>query len=199
MTEILPVARVSLEDKLAYAGEGDYVGTLVPGVEGRLSADGELLLRGEALFAGYLGGPPVTEHATGDLARMDGREVALLGRRKDMIIRGDFNLYPELYEPTVERIPGVRRAAFVGVYDERAADERVVLVVEPESMSDAASLPARVARALRAGETRIDEPALPDEILAMPLPEGGRSSKVDKRALRALVRESLGESRAGRA
>ena len=191
MTEILPVARVSLDDKLAYAGEGDYVGTLVPGVRGRIADDGELLLSGEGLFAGYLGGAPVREHATGDLARLVGGELALLGRKKDMIIRGDFNLYPELYEPTVERIPGVRRAVFVGVYDERGADERVVLVVEPDGAGDVTTLPARVARALRAGDTRIDEPALPDHILVMPLPEGGRSSKVDKRALRDLVAASL--------
>jgi len=133
----------------------------------------------------------VREHATGDLARLVGGELALLGRKKDMIIRGDFNLYPELYEPTVERIPGVRRAVFVGVYDERGADERVVLVVEPDGAGDVTTLPARVARALRAGDTRIDEPALPDHILVMSLPEGGRSSKVDKRALRDLVAASL--------
>lgn len=191
MTEILPVARVSLEEKLAFHGAEDFVGSLVPGVEGRVAADGELLLRGDALFDRYLGHERITEHATGDLAELRDGKLSLLGRRKDMIIRGDFNLYPELYEPVVERIPGVRRAAFVGVYDERRADEVVVLVIESAPGVNGEALRTQVERALRAGDTRIDESALPDVIAIMPLPLSGRSSKVDKTALRQLVNEQL--------
>ncbi|HEX5632133.1 MAG TPA: class I adenylate-forming enzyme family protein, partial [Gemmatimonadales bacterium] len=124
------------------------------------------------------------EHHTGDVAHIDGDVITLAGRRKDMIIRGDFNLYPGLYEPTVERIPGVRRCAFVGVYDEFAADERVVLVVEAERGVDEGTLAAKVHRALREGPLRIDAAALPDEIVIRPIPESGRSSKIDKQALR---------------
>lgn len=191
MTEILPVALVSLEEKLAYDGTGDLLGAPVPTVHARVADDGELLVSGPALFDRYLGGSPVTEHATGDLARMEDGRIVLLGRAKDMIIRGETNIYPELYEPVIERIPGVRRCALIGQYLERLADECVVLVVEPEPGTNADELDRRLRHELRYGDCRIDTAAQPDFIFSMPLPEAGRASKVNKAALRALVRERL--------
>jgi hypothetical protein len=79
----------------------------------------------------------------------------------------------------------------VGVFDERQADERVVLVVEPEEGVDGERLRHEVGRALRDGPSRIDDAAAPDLIIAMPLPLTGRSHKVDKDALRALARARL--------
>jgi long-chain acyl-CoA synthetase len=186
MTEILPVAVASLEEKLAFDGRGDLAGALVADVQARVADDGELYLRGPALCTGYLGMPALREHATGDLARIDERgRIVLLGRKKDMIIRDGFNIYPELYESTIEGVPGVRRCALVGWYDESAADERVALVVEALPGTDERALEQRLHRALRSGPSRIDEAALPDEIVFAPLPLAGRSSKVDKHALRA--------------
>jgi acyl-CoA synthetase (AMP-forming)/AMP-acid ligase II len=108
-----------------------------------------------------------------------------------MIIRGHHNIYPALHEPVVECLAGVRRCAMVGVFDERRADERVVLVVEPEEGVDGDRLRHEVERALRDGPSRIDDAATPDLIIAMSLPVTGRSQKVDKDALRALARERL--------
>lgn len=186
-TEALPIARVSLEEKVAWEGEGDLVGSPVPGVEVRVDADGQLRVRGERLCRGYLGESPLTEHATGDLARLDAGRIVLLGRAKDMIIRGEHNLYPALYEPLVERIPGVRRAAMIGDFDPERADEEVLLVVEPEPGVPDEALRARVARGIREGPLRIDRAALPDRIVVRALPESGRSHKVDKAALRAAL------------
>jgi acyl-CoA synthetase (AMP-forming)/AMP-acid ligase II len=191
MTEILPVARVSLDEKLAYEGTGDLLGTLMPRVRARIADNGELLLSGPALFDRYLGGAPVMEYATGDLCRIDHDRLVLLGRAKDMIIRGETNIYPELYEPIIERIRGVRRCALVAEYNERLADECVVLAVEPEPGADAEELRRRLRDELRFGDCRIDAAAQPDYIFTMPLPEAGRASKVDKAAVRALVRERL--------
>ena len=188
MTEMLPVATVTLDDKLAYTGEGDLVGTPVAGVSARVSDDGELLLRGPHLFSRYLGGPVVTEHATGDLARMEAGRIVLLGRSKDMIIRREHNIYPEVHEPVIESIAGVRRCAMVGVYDDAAADERVVLVVEPEAWVTDDSFADTVRNALRDGPTRIDLAAQPDLIVLHDVPLGGRSRKVDKQALREIAR-----------
>ena len=109
-----------------------------------------------------------------------------------MIIRKDKNIYPGVYEPLVDRIPGVERSALVGVYDERLADERVALVVEPAPGQSAAALEARVRRALRDGPYRIDADAQPDVVFVAPLPTAGRSGKVDAGAVRALVRRRLG-------
>ena len=189
MTEILPVARVSLEDKLLYEGEGDLVGECVPGVSARVSTNGELVVSGANLCPGYVGEPRRTEHATGDFARLDNGRIALLGRRKDMIIRGRFNIYPELYETTIDRIDGVRRCAMVGFYDDAVADERVVLAVEQNAGVDASELEKRLWRELRDGPFSIDVAAMPDAILVMELPVAGRSSKVDKASLREYARQ----------
>ncbi|MFL5608929.1 MAG: class I adenylate-forming enzyme family protein [Gemmatimonadaceae bacterium] len=191
MTELLPAAFITLEEKLAYEGDGDMLGTLARGVTARLTAEGELVLRGPNLFTRYLGYDSVEEHYTGDVARFENGRVVLLGRSKDMIIRGHHNIYPALHEPVVERLPGVRRCAMVGVFDERQADERVVLVVEPEDGVDGDRLRHEVGRALRSGPSRIDDAAVPDLIIAMRLPVTGRSRKVDKEALRMLARERL--------
>jgi acyl-CoA synthetase (AMP-forming)/AMP-acid ligase II len=195
LTEMLPVASAVLEEKLAFAAgdlPGDLAGTLAPGVSARIAPDGELLLRGPHLCAGYLGQPPLHELPTGDLATLDARgRIVLLGRKKAMIIRKDKNIYPGVYEPVVDRVPGVLRSALVGVYDERIADERVALVVEPAPGQSAAALEARVRRALRDGPHRIDADAQPDVVLVAPLPTSGRSGKVDAGAVRALVRRRL--------
>lgn len=188
MTEMLPVAAVTLDDKLAYSGDGDLVGTPAAGVMARVSDAGELMLRGPHLFSRYLGGAAVAEHATGDLARLDAGRIVLMGRSKDMIIRREHNIYPEVHEPVIESIAGVRRCAMVGVYDDAAADERVVLVVEPEAWVTDDSFADTVGNALRDGPNRIDLAAQPDLIMLHDVPLGGRSRKVDTHALREIAR-----------
>jgi acyl-coenzyme A synthetase/AMP-(fatty) acid ligase len=104
-----------------------------------------------------------------------------------MIIRGRYNIYPALYEPKIAELPGVARCALIGLWDERIADERVILVLEPSAEAkDLNRLKRDVDRALREGDL-IDVIALPDEIAVMPLPESGRSNKIDRNALRKLL------------
>jgi acyl-CoA synthetase (AMP-forming)/AMP-acid ligase II len=193
MTEILPVAVIPAEEKIAYAGEGDPVGRPLPGINVRLGPDGELHLRGPHLCHGYLGEPPLTEHATGDLVRIDndGR-IVLLGRSKDMIIRGRTNIYPGLYEPTIATLPGVDTATLLGISDE-IGDERVVLVLTPTDARDAGAsevldrhpLAASVRMAL---PQLIDTSAMPDEVVVVShLPRRGRANKPDRAALLTLL------------
>lgn len=182
MTEILPVAIADGVQKLsAPAGDGDEVGRLVPSVSARI-VDGELVLAGAGLARGYLSElpqHPLTELATGDLARIDGDRLTLLGRRKDMFIRGTQNVYPGLYEPLIAGLPGVSDAAMVGVPDEIGDDRIVVAVVGEPGVAD------RVRRALPG---LIDAGVLPDEVVELPeLPRSGRSRKLDRRALAELL------------
>ena len=180
-----PVASVDMMEKLAWQGEGDLVGAPLPGSRARIGEDGELYVAGDQLCDRYLGSESLTEVATGDLARLDddGR-IVLLGRVKDMIIRGRFNIYPALYEGKIAEIPGVARCALIGVWDEHLGDERVVLVLEPAVKEmNPIQLRRRVELALRA-DALVDTLALPDEILVMPLPESGRTHKIDRNALR---------------
>ncbi|MEP6620578.1 MAG: class I adenylate-forming enzyme family protein [bacterium] len=191
MSEMLPVSSIELSEKLSFEGAGDVVGRPVAGVHVRVTADGELAVRGRNLFTGYLGGPAVEEHLTGDLARLDDGRIVLVGRAKDMIIRREHNIYPALHEPVIERIGGVRRCAMVGVFDDAAADERVVLAIEPESHCDDDAFIERLRRDLRAGPNRIDDAAQPDLILRTRIPLSGRSSKVDREAVRQLAQRQL--------
>ena len=190
MTEILPVAIVDGDEKLAFAAPGDFVGELLPGVAARV-VDGELLLGGPGLAIGYLADlpeNPLTELRTGDLAAIDENRIVLLGRSKDMFIRGSTNVYPGLYEPVIAGIPGVAEVAMVGVPTDGVGDERVILVVvpakdAPPTLTARHPLIAAVAAALPG---LIDAAVLPDMILAArALPRSGRSGKLDRAALSA--------------
>ena len=179
MTEIVPVAVASAQEKLAHTGGGDLLGEPLPGVSARIAEDGELFLGGPNLCRGYLGDPDHTELATGDLARVEDGRLVLLGRKKDMLIRGKFNLYPGLYEPAITALDGVREAVIVGIPDPETGDEEVVLAVVgtvPE---------AELHRRLRG---ILDAEALPDRVVYLPeLPFSGRGRKLDRAELRRLL------------
>jgi acyl-CoA synthetase (AMP-forming)/AMP-acid ligase II len=182
MTEILPVAVATAGEKLAYAGPGDLLGAPLPGVGVRVDEHGELHVTGPNLARGYAGDPDFTEHATGDLARLSAGRIVLIGRAKDMIIRGSTNIYPGLYEPAVAALPGVTAALMVGVPDE-IGDERVVLALVP-APDAGRDLADRVRAAL---PSLIDAAALPDEVVVLDaLPVTGRTRKPDRAAVRAL-------------
>jgi len=191
MTELLPVAIADGAEKLARSdADGDWVGRLVPGVEARVD-DGELVLDGPSR-ATYLGEPATAEVRTGDLARIDDDGLTLLGRKKDMFIRGTQNVYPGLYEPVIASLPGVREAVMTGVPDEIGDDRLLVLVVpdDPPRHPDASHPVARsVARALPG---LLDVGVLPDAVVAVPdLPRSGRSRKLDRAAVALLARGLL--------
>jgi acyl-CoA synthetase (AMP-forming)/AMP-acid ligase II len=192
------------------SGEGDYLGEPLPGVSFRVAADRELIVSGPNMCLGYLGEDPMHEHATGDIVRVDHgpggpdgpgatdgarhgssdgagpagtARLVLLGRKKDMIIRGKTNIYPGLYESVIAGIEGVGHAVMVGVPD-GIGDEAVWLAVEPRPGRE----PEALLRTLRRELPKlIDESALPDRIEIMSkLPASGRHRKPDRLALRAL-------------
>ncbi|WP_104172042.1 class I adenylate-forming enzyme family protein [Arthrobacter sp. Y81] len=186
------------------SGEGDYLGEPLPGVHIRVAEDHELIVSGPNMCLGYLGEDTMDEHATGDLVRLDhgpagpagpvddpaapagsssAARLVLLGRKKDMIIRGKTNIYPGLYEPVIAGIDGVGQAVMVGVPD-GIGDEAVWLAVEPQRGRNQETLLRMLRREL---PRLVDESALPDRIEIMPrLPASGRHRKPDRIALRAL-------------
>lgn len=208
MTELLPIAIADGREKLAFAsgadaghltqdgrGEGDFLGKPLPAVEIRLGEDHELFASGPNMCHGYLGQDPMIEHATGDLVRLDygaGARAAstsfgarprlvMIGRKKDMIIRGKTNIYPALYEPVIAGVAGVAEVAMVGVPD-GIGDESVWLAVVPRAGQSAAALKARLGQEL---PRLIDESALPDHIEVLDnMPVSGRHRKPDREALR---------------
>lgn len=86
---------------------------------------GEIVVRGYNLFAGYLGRPDATEATftdgwfrTGDLGTKDDDDyITIVDRKKDMIVRNGYNVYPNEVEQVLLRHPGVVNAAVFGVAD----------------------------------------------------------------------------------
>ncbi|MFN2446521.1 MAG: 1-acyl-sn-glycerol-3-phosphate acyltransferase, partial [Vicinamibacterales bacterium] len=147
------------------------VGKPIAGVEIRIAADGEVLVRGENVTSGYYAsetkpgfvfsedegkrssvsfqdtvGRTLDEEGwlhTGDVGELDGEgRLFIRGRKKEVIITPEgLNVYPDDVEQALERVAGVRESAVVGFVS--GGEERVhaVLVVEPGTD------PARVVRA----------------------------------------------------
>jgi acyl-CoA synthetase (AMP-forming)/AMP-acid ligase II len=190
LTELFPAAAVEQADKAAFTGDGDLVGTPLPGVVAKTDASGELLLSGPATRHRYLGEEPDPWVATGDRARLDAARIVLEGRRKDMVLRHAENIYPGLYEPALH-VPGVELALLVGV-PAGDGDERLVAVVQPNPGADHDAL-----RAALAGPLRRMGSARPDAVLLADIPLSGRSLKPDRAATARLAATRLAERSRG--
>ena len=125
------------------------VGIPLPGVEMRVvdskggeldaGADGEVVVRGPQVLAGYWGDKRASQESffeggwfrTGDVGRVDPGDgyLAITGRIKELIISGGMNVYPREVELVLEQHPAVERAAVVGVPSERWGEEVVAFVV----------------------------------------------------------------------
>jgi malonyl-CoA/methylmalonyl-CoA synthetase len=104
------------------------VGPPVPSVEVRITdaveGIGMIEVRGPNLFTGYWRNPEKTAEdmrdggwfATGDLGRIeDHGHIQIVGRGKDLIISGGFNIYPKEIESSINDLPGVVESAVIGV------------------------------------------------------------------------------------
>lgn len=189
MTENLVVSTVDGWEKINYPCQGDLLGTPVAGVQIKIAADNEILIQSDQLFKKYLHLENNKGwHATGDLGRMDENGMLILiGRKKEMIIRRNFNLYPALYEPTIKKIQGIEEAAIIGIYDESIADERVVLVLETSRPIE----PGQVRKKIERGKYSIDREAWPDSIVLRKVPRKGRQQKIDRQQLMHELSQSI--------
>jgi long-chain acyl-CoA synthetase len=112
---------------------------------------GEIVLRGPTLMKGYYNKPADTAEAirdgwfyTGDLAyRDDDGFVFIVDRKKDMVIRGGFNVYPREIEEVLYQHPAVAEAAVIGRADDRLGEEVVAFVsLRPGTATDPDELTA---------------------------------------------------------
>ncbi len=121
------------------------VGLPLPGVEVRL-AEGtdEILLRGPNVFAGYWERPEATAEAfaepgwfaSGDVGSYDDAGyLRIVGRRKELIISGGYNVYPREVEDVLRSHPAVHDAAVVGLPDPTWG-ERVTAFVEADGVAE---------------------------------------------------------------
>jgi long-chain acyl-CoA synthetase len=116
------------------------VGKPIAGVEVKIAADGEILVRGENVTSGYFGRARETAQAfedgwfhTGDIGKLnENGELAILGRKKEMIVTPEgLNVFPEDVESVLNRQPGVRDSAAIGTDRVHA-----VLILEPGAGAD---------------------------------------------------------------
>jgi acyl-CoA synthetase (AMP-forming)/AMP-acid ligase II len=185
MTENLVVSTADGIEKLNYKGPGDFVGKPVEGVKIQIAEDGELLINSSQLYSRYFHLDNRDDfHATGDLAEIDPEgNILLMGRKKEMIIRRNTNIYPALYESTIKKIEGVDEAVMVGIYNIEKEDEDVYLTIEANQNITEKYIRDKIAF----GEFQVEKEALPDHVVFMRIPRKGRQSKVDRSKIVALI------------
>jgi acyl-CoA synthetase (AMP-forming)/AMP-acid ligase II len=173
------------------------VGRLAPGVDVRIVAPdgrslpageiGEIVARSGSSMRGYLadGGAPSGRSAdgwipTGDLGFVhDGDMLTIVGRTRDVIICGGFNVYPSQVEAALNRLPGVADSAVAGVTHERLGEVPVAVVVSDGSQAITLD---RVRDELRATVAPYELPRRLHVVDAVPRTENG---KVDRPAVAA--------------
>jgi long-chain acyl-CoA synthetase len=138
LSETSPVASFNHPDRERKPGS---IGTPVDAVEMRVvdgddrevpqGEVGEIVIRGHNVMKGYWNRPDATDDVmrggwfhTGDMARVDeDGYFFIVDRKKDLIIRGGYNVYPREIEEVLYEHPDVREAAVVGLADEALGEE----------------------------------------------------------------------------
>ncbi|MGD0603018.1 MAG: long-chain fatty acid--CoA ligase, partial [Streptosporangiaceae bacterium] len=143
LSETSPVASFNQPDQVRKPGS---IGTPVEGVQMRLVDDagqtvtegeiGEIAIRGHNVMKGYWDKPAATAEAmtdgwfrTGDLAKVDSDGYYyIVDRKKDLIIRGGYNVYPREIEEVMHEHPAVAEVAVIGIPHAELGEEVAVAV-----------------------------------------------------------------------
>ncbi|MEO8517995.1 MAG: AMP-binding protein [Dermatophilaceae bacterium] len=199
MTETSPVSTMTrVDDDLARRTE--TVGQVMPHIEVKVvdpatrrvvprGAPGELCTRGPSVMLGYWNEPDKTAEAidtagwmhTGDLATMDdGGYLSIVGRIKDMVIRGGENVYPREIEEFLYSHPDIADVQVIGVPDPRYGEELMAWVV---MRPGAEPLTAEGVRIFCEGKlARYKVPRYVHVVEGFPMTVTGKIRKVEMRA-----------------
>jgi long-chain acyl-CoA synthetase len=202
LSETSPVASSNRSDRERRPGS---IGLPIDGVEMKVVDErdqelapgevGEIVIRGHNVMKGYWERPEATEEAmrggwfhTGDLGRVDADGYFyIVDRKKDLIIRGGYNVYPREVEEVLYEHPAVLEAAVIGVPDPELGEEVAAAVV----VRDAAQVePDELRQFVRSQIAAYKYPRL---IWFCPELPKGPSGKILKREIELplLVREGL--------
>ncbi|PSL16583.1 malonate--CoA ligase [Shimia abyssi] len=180
-----------------YDGErrAGTVGFPLPGVEARIRDKGELVapgdigvleVRGPNVFQGYWQMPEKTAEEllpdgwfiTGDLAKVDADGyVTIVGRGKDLVITGGFNVYPKEVEALIDDLPGVRESAVIGVPHSDFGEAVVAVVVANGGVLEETDITGALAEVL----ARFKQPK---RVIFVPELPRNTMGKVQKKELR---------------
>jgi long-chain acyl-CoA synthetase len=153
LSETSPVASFNHPDRERKPGT---IGQPVEGVEMKVVDDdaneveqgetGEIVIRGHNVMKGYWRKPEATEEAirdgwfhSGDMGRVDAEGYfSIVDRKKELIIRGGYNVYPREIEEVLYEHPAVQEAAVVAVPDEKMGEEvgAAVVLKQGEEVSE---------------------------------------------------------------
>ncbi|TCL01565.1 malonyl-CoA/methylmalonyl-CoA synthetase [Shimia isoporae] len=180
-----------------YEGErrAGTVGFPLPGVETRIRQDGVeveqgdigvLEVRGPNVFKGYWQMPEKTAEEllpdgwfiTGDMAREDADGyITIVGRSKDLVISGGFNVYPKEVEGLIDDLAGVKESAVIGVPHHDFGEAVVAVVVRADPSLTKADVTDPLA-------DRLAKFKQPKEVIFLPELPRNTMGKVQKKALR---------------
>ncbi|MCW5652863.1 malonyl-CoA synthase [Hydrogenophaga sp.] len=183
---------------------GGTVGFVLPGVELRVVDDagapmpvdeiGGIQVRGPNVFKGYWRMPEKTAEEftadgffkTGDVGRIDARGyVSIVGRSKDLIISGGYNVYPAEIEGCINEMAGVAESAVVGVPHPDFGEVGVAVVIaKPGASLDANQI-------LAALKARLANFKIPKRCVVVPELPRNTMGKVQKNLLRDQYKASF--------
>jgi long-chain acyl-CoA synthetase len=148
---------------------------------------GEVVIKGPNIMQGYLNRPEATAESlvngwllTGDIGYLDADGfLFIVDRKKDMIIKGGYNIYPREIEEVLYQLPQIAEAAVVGIQDEAKGEQvRAVISVRPGAELDREAIEDFLSQNLAKYK-------LPSEyVFVAELPKGP-TGKILKRELRA--------------
>ena len=157
------------------------------GVDQREDAAGALEVRGPNVFAGYWQDPEKTRgeftadgwFKTGDLGRIDGDGyVHIVGRAKDLVISGGYNVYPKEIETELDALPGVLESAVFGVpHPDFGEGVTAALVLRPAAVLSEADI-------IDAMQSRLARYKVPKRVLFVDELPRNAMGKVQKNLLR---------------
>ena len=153
LSETSPVASFNHPDKERKPGS---IGTPIEGVEMKVVDDdgkevaqgeiGEIVIKGHNVMKGYWDRPDATEESikddwfhSGDMAKVDeDGYFFIVDRKKELIIRGGYNVYPREIEEVLYEHPAIQEAAVVGVPDDALGEEvgAAVVLKKGEQLSE---------------------------------------------------------------
>ena len=179
---------------------GGTVGFALPGVSLRVQGDngkavatdeiGGIEVKGPNVFKGYWRMPEKTKEEftadgffkTGDVGKIDARGyITIVGRSKDLIISGGYNVYPAEIEGYINDLPGVAESALVGVAHPDFGEVGVAVVIAKVGATGASLKPEAIIAALKSKLANFKIPKLCFVVQELPRNSMG---KVQKNLLR---------------
>ncbi|AYN38652.1 long-chain fatty acid--CoA ligase [Streptomyces dangxiongensis] len=167
------ITRAGLEDRIELLPAGEV---------------GEVVIRGHNVMSGYLGLPEATAAVlvggwfrSGDLGVLEADGcLRLVDRKKDIVLRGGYNVYPREVEEALLRHPAVEQTAVIGIPDDRLGEEICAVVVTRPEFTQGPALAADIVAWSRDRLAGYKYPRRVEFTRALPT---GHSGKVLKRLL----------------